>query len=319
MGLIKKIKNSYVFTQLEVGKYTKRRTASNPARDHSGPTESSGGVVRAAQAAGPSSSEFISAFSDQAHGADSSDTINFSTSTISNAPTMQRFRSTAELSSAQRKAQQGPMSPPLSYADSRGTTAVSTPNSAASSADDAFSGVVPRPRPQGARAARSTVDMQSVYFAPGRNVSMTNQQKQRLSMYPAAGAEATSPHFDKNSASSMDYYVFTPTRREIAQLPFDAKRRTNRGRVAPDESPSPSLHQEQEPVETNPFVERRKRAHQMSLSPTSPTTPTPPASQKRWDCRESDEPRRYLNTPVYADQAGGRSGGGLAKGLDLLA
>ncbi|KAJ2825680.1 hypothetical protein FBU31_003647 [Coemansia sp. 'formosensis'] len=155
------------------------------------------------------------------------------------------------------------------------------------------------------------MDMQSVYFAPGRNVSMTNQQKQRLSVYPA-----DVPRFDKNSASSMDYYVFTPTRREVSQLPFDAKRRT-RVLVAPDESPSPSLHQEPEGLPTNPFVERRKKAQQVAKSPTSERWESPgpssPFADQPGSGGSADEPRRYLNTPVYAGQGGGSTG------LDLLA
>ncbi|KAJ2744786.1 hypothetical protein GGI20_002679 [Coemansia sp. BCRC 34301] len=305
MGLIKKIKNSYVFTQLEVGKYTKRRNASNPARDH-GP-ENSGGVVRAATTGG---SEFISAFDhvDDKHGR-SAETIG----------PIQRFKSTVELSATQRAQQAGAKSP-LGYAESRVTTAVSTPQASPFSdgAADGFGSSaepIPRVRPKGARAARSTIDMQSVYFAPGRNVSMTNQQKQRLSMYPS-DAESP-PRFDKNSASSMDYYVFTPTRREITQLPFDAKRRTTRGIVAPDKSPSPSLHQEDTAASTNPFVERRKKA-QLARSPTSLQhwdchSPTPPFADK-FPSISDDEPRRYLNTPVY----GSRTGVSTA-GLDLLA
>ncbi|KAJ2633811.1 hypothetical protein GGF44_003657 [Coemansia sp. RSA 1694] len=311
MGLIKKIKNSYVFTQLEVGKYTKRRNASNPARDHGSET---GGVVRAVTTG---NSEFISAF-DHAVDDFQRQPANNSAETIGSArggaPAIQRFKSTVELSAPQRQA--AAMKSPLAYAESRGTTAVSTPQASPFSdeASDAFGEPAPRPRPKGARAARSTMDMQSVYFAPGRNVSMTNQQKQRLSVYPAEAAAL--PHFDKNSASSMDYYVFTPTRREVAQLPFDAKRRTNRGVVAPDESPSPELHREEEAVSSNPFVER-KRA-QMAKSPTP--------LQQRWDCHSpspfadqaqggsENEPRRYLNTPVYASQTGGST-----KGLDLLA
>ncbi|KAJ2860132.1 hypothetical protein GGH94_005708 [Coemansia aciculifera] len=297
MGLIKKIKNSYVFTQFEVGKYTKRRNGSNTARDQS--TEAHG-TVRASPG-----NEFISAF-DQAADEVRREQLSGSAETIGAAPSIQRFKSSVELSATQR-AQAGP----LAYAESRGSTAVSTPQASPfSDTADNFDGQpLPRARPKGARAARSTMDMQSVYFAPGRNVSMTNQQKQRLSVY------ATDvPRFDKNSASSMDYYVFTPTRREVAQMPLDAKRRT-RGLVAPDEAPSPSLHQEPEGLPTNPFVERRKKAQQMARSPTverwESHGPSSPFADQSSGGGSADEPRRYLNTPVYAS--------GSTKGLDLLA
>ncbi|KAJ1823685.1 hypothetical protein GGH91_000224 [Coemansia sp. RSA 2671] len=300
MGLIKKIKNSYVFTQLEVGKYTKRRNGSNTARDQNTETH---GTIR------PGGSEFISAF-DQAAEEVRREQLSASAETIRSVPSIPRFKSTVDLSATQRAHQSGP----LAYAESRGTTAVSTPQTSPfSDTADSFDGQpLPRARPKGARAARSTMDMQSVYFAPGRNVSMTNQQKQRLSVYTT-----DVPRFDKNSASSMDYYVFTPTRREVAQMPLDAKRRT-RGHVAPDELPSPSLHQEPEGLPTNPFVERRKKAQLMAKSPVSERWedhgPSSPFADQGGGGSSADEPRRYLNTPVYASQSG-RS----PNGLDLLA
>ncbi|KAJ2488511.1 hypothetical protein IWW37_004741 [Coemansia sp. RSA 2050] len=301
MGLIKKIKNSYVFTQLEVGKYTKRRNGSNnAARDQSSETH---GTIRAG------GSEFISAF-DQAADEVRREQLSASAETIKSVPSIPRFKSTVELSATQRTHQTGP----LPYAESRGTTAVSTPQTSPfSDTADAFDEQpLPRARPKGARAARSTMDMQSVYFAPGRNVSMTNQQKQRLSVY-----STDVPRFDKNSASSMDYYVFTPTRREVAQMPLDARRRT-RGHVAPDEAPSPSLHHEPEGLPTNPFVERRKKAQLMAKSPVSERWedhgPSSPFADQSGGSGMADEPRRYLNTPVYASQSG-RS----PNGLDLLA
>ncbi|KAJ2365784.1 hypothetical protein H4S02_010610, partial [Coemansia sp. RSA 2611] len=149
MGLIKKIKNSYVFTQLEVGKYTKRRNGNNTARDQNTETH---GTIR------PGGSEFIGAF-DQAAEEVRREQLSASAETIRSVPSIPRFKSTVDLSATQRAHQSGP----LAYAESRGTTAVSTPQTSPfSDTADSFDGQpLPRARPKGARAARSTMDMQS--------------------------------------------------------------------------------------------------------------------------------------------------------------
>ncbi|KAJ2005758.1 hypothetical protein GGI04_002125 [Coemansia thaxteri] len=260
MGLIKKIKNSYVFTQFEVGKYTKRR---NGGGGSGGSSSGSKGPGTPRSAGG---SEFISAFDEVADEIQASSSV----STLGRGDRVQRAGSSAELA--------------VGYT-STASTAASTPQA---SPFEGGGGV--RARPAGARAARSTMDMQSVYFAPGRNVAAASAKRQ--SVYPGEV-----PRFDKQSASSVDYYVFTPTRRDLAALPLDARRRTTRGVVAPDEKPSPDLHRD-DFASTNPFVERRRKAHVAAASPPVPASAVPA--------------RKYLTTPVYANQSG-------TTGLDLLA
>ncbi|KAJ1927812.1 hypothetical protein EC988_010208, partial [Linderina pennispora] len=140
-----------------------------------------------------------------------------------------------------------------SPASSQATTAVSSPPTPTSEHSEF---PVPRPRPKPARAARSAVDMQSVYFAPGRNIKTPNAAA-GSSLYPS-----DKPQFDKNSASSMDYYVFTPTRRDAAAtMPLDERKR-HRAQVKADQATS-ALHKHELaaeasapaslPANTNPF------------------------------------------------------------------
>ncbi|KAJ2378515.1 hypothetical protein IW150_000750 [Coemansia sp. RSA 2607] len=331
MGLIKKIKGSYMFTHMEVGKYTKRRLPAS-ARD-APPSEM---TVRAA------TTEFISEFDRAAAEAqreqqwqadeaekrqrrqqareartNSSETLPVEPLTeqhLRAAPVLGRYKSSVELSLAQRE-RQGAL--PYTGQPSPASTAVSTPSASPFSATaDTFEAEqpIPRPRPKGARSARSTVDMQSVYFAPGRNVTMTNQQKQRASVYPAENK----PTFDKNSASSMDYYVFAPTRRDISSMPLDARRRA-RGVIAPEDKPAPELHametkaEAERAVSTNPFVERRKKAQVLVAEGWNSASPfTDPLVGSGRGGIDPNDPRKYLNTPMYANQAG-------SGGVDLLA
>ncbi|KAJ2721605.1 hypothetical protein GGI07_003842 [Coemansia sp. Benny D115] len=342
MGLIKKIKGSYMFTQLEVGKYTKRR-GNTAARDASAETTAPG-MVRAA------TTEFVSEFDRaaeeaqrerqwqqreaekrrQRHAAGSNETLPVAPLDHSTVPSRQvlgRHRSSMELSASQRDrytqsgtlpyaALQSPQS-----AGSQTTTVASTPDGSPFTATADSFGTdqpIPRPRPRGARGARSTVDMQSVYFAPGRNVTMTNQQKQRMSVYPVAEDK---PSFDKNSASSTDYYVFTPARRDVARMPLDARRKT-RALVAPEENSGSALHEREVQAEadraaavaaTNPFVERRRKAHVLANEGWNSASPfdDPLVGSGRGGIDPND-PRKHLNTPMYANQAG-------SGGLDLLA
>ncbi|KAJ1720557.1 hypothetical protein LPJ53_004836 [Coemansia erecta] len=350
MGLIKKIKGSYMFTHMEVGKYTKRRSAAT-ARD--GPQ---GGemTVRAA------TTEFISEFDraaeeaqrEQQWRADEEEkrqrrqqqqqqqhAKQARTNSVETLPVehleeshsravrqshqLGKYKSSMELSAAQRERQgtlpyaalQSPQS-----ASSPATTAVSTPsaspfNNTADTFGESEEQPIPRPRPKGARSARSAVDMQSVYFAPGRNVTMTNQQKQRVSMYPT---DNKPPTFDKNSASSMDYYVFAPTRRDLSTMPLDARRRA-RGMIAPEDKPAPVLHANETRAEaeraasTNPFVERRKKAQELVSEGWDSASPfTDPLVGSGRGGIDPNDPRKYLNTPMYANQAG-------SGGVDLLA
>ncbi|KAJ2344222.1 hypothetical protein GGF43_005500, partial [Coemansia sp. RSA 2618] len=237
MGIFKRIKNSYVFTQLEVGKYTKRRTSANGAEI---------GTIRAGTVS--SVDEF-----DRAGAELQAEQLaeERARSTSRSAETLAgrhvgRVRSSMDLTAAARERLGG-------------RTAVSTPQTSPTPAS--FDAEV-RPRPRPARTARSTAEMQSVYFAPGRNVTMTNQQKQRMSTYP----KDSLPSFDKNSASSTDYYVFAPTTRQMSTAPLDARRRQMRGVVGPEEDRDPHRREELSEIHaqsTNPFVERRRNAHKM--------------------------------------------------------
>ncbi|KAI9500881.1 hypothetical protein GGI25_005931 [Coemansia spiralis] len=233
MGLIKKIKGSYMFTQMEVGKYTKRRSPGHkemPARP----------------------SEFIFEFDESRE---------HSIETLPRSQTqpmpLTHHQSSMELSN--------PRSP--------SATVVESPTV--------------RPRPT-ARAARSTMDMQSVYFAPGRNVT-----------------------HDRTAASSVDYYVFTPSHGELKAMPLD-KRRQHRGVVAPARG---SVHQAEPEAEksNNPFVERRRAAQGLAVQGWGSSAPfdDPIVGSGRGGIDPND-PRKYLNTPLYANQAG-------AGGVDLLA
>ncbi|KAJ2706291.1 hypothetical protein FB645_001686 [Coemansia sp. IMI 203386] len=353
MGLIKKIKSSYMFTQFEVGKYTKRRSPSS-ARD--------GNMQGGEMTIRPATTEFISEFDRAAEEAqreqrldeeerrqrrlkagqprtNSAETLPVSALEEAHGAAVRqqqqrqqqlnKYKSSMELSSTQRDRQQNLVNGTLPYAalqspqsgSSQATTAASTPDGSPfeASADQFGNGSgdqpIPRPRPKGARGARSNMDMQSVYFAPGRNVTMTNQQKQRMSVYPT-----DKPAFDKLSASSVDYYVFSPNKRELSNIPLDARRRA-RGIVAPEESPADALHASETKAEaeraaamsTNPFVERRKKAQVMASQGWDSASPftDPLVGSGRGGVDHSD-PRKYLNTPMYANQAG-------SGGVDLLA
>ncbi|KAJ1950329.1 hypothetical protein FBU59_000730 [Linderina macrospora] len=278
MGLMKKIKKSYVFTHMEVGKYTKRRTNSSQTMDVEC---TSGGVV---------TTEFISEFDEPR-------------------PTTAVRAMTAPTWSS-NSLQHADRSPASSQA-----TAVSSPPTPTNTQN---TGEFPEPRrrPKPARAARSAVDMQSVYFAPGRNINTPNSTN---SLYPG-----DKPQFDKNSASSMDYYVFTPTRRDVsATMPLDERKR-HRATVKAEQATS-SLHKHELAAEastpaslpTNPFVARRKQAQQMTSQGWNAANPfdDPIINSGRGGDRsglDPNDPRKYLNTPVYANQAGNT-------GLDLLA
>ncbi|KAJ1845447.1 hypothetical protein LPJ70_002495 [Coemansia sp. RSA 2708] len=283
MGILRRIKNSYVFTQLEVGKYTKRRTSANQAEL---------GVVRAVyedefdRAANELRAEQL-AEEHRKRSAQSAETL-----AVGSAHGVARVRSSMDLTAAQRQRLDG-------------RTAVSTP----ATSPDAYE-VRARPRPT--RTARSNADMQSVYFAPGRNVSMTNQQKQRQSVYPTEEL----PSFDKNSASSTDYYVYAPSARQRAQTPLDARRRQMRGQIRAQPLSAGELHRSEElaePQTTNPFVERRRKAHKMVEQGWNSAAPfdDPLVGSGRGGI-DPNHPRKHLNTPVYANQAG-------TVGLDLLA
>ncbi|KAJ2829723.1 hypothetical protein IWW50_000689 [Coemansia erecta] len=289
MGIFKRIKNSYVFTQLEVGKYTKRRTSANGAEI---------GTIRAGTVS--SVDEF-----DRAGAELQAEQLaeERARSTSRSAETLAgrhvgRVRSSMDLTAAARERLGG-------------RTAVSTPQTSPTPASfDAE--VRPRPRPRPARTARSTAEMQSVYFAPGRNVTMTNQQKQRMSTYP----KDSLPSFDKNSASSTDYYVFAPTARQMSTAPLDARRRQMRGVVGPEEDRDPHRREELSEIHaqsTNPFVERRRNAHKMVEQGWNSSSPfdDPLVGSGRGGI-DPNHPRKHLNTPVYANQAG-------SMGLDLLA
>ncbi|KAJ2552326.1 hypothetical protein EV175_003358 [Coemansia sp. RSA 1933] len=316
MGLMKKIKGSYMFTHMEVGKYTKRRT-----QNQKGET-----AVPAPPAMRPT--EFVSEFEYVAQEMQLEEQRKRQVMQRSHTDSgvigssrhgLPHCRSSIELSPAQRQ-RMGQSSPSSTL--SRATTAVASAQSPAASPfapTDAFidqQQPIPRPRPRGARGARSTVDMQSVYFAPGRNISMTNQQKQRQSMYPD---EKDLASFDKHSASSVDYYVFTPSKREMASLPLDARRRQLRGGVVTyDHRPAETLHRsetlaEAGGVNNNPFVERRRKAHELNAQGWNSATPfdDPIVGSGRGGV-DPDNPRKYLNTPLYASQTG-------AGGVDLLA
>ncbi|KAJ2076864.1 hypothetical protein H4R24_005459 [Coemansia sp. RSA 988] len=147
-----------------------------------------------------------------------------------------------------------------------------------------------------------------------------------MSMYPSESSPSLIPQcFDKNSASSMDYYVFTPSSNELGGVTLENRRKHMRGIVAPENRMAPEVHRQEvrmetENVSTNPFVERRRRA-----------SPTPNAEQE-WMTQtlngaflpnttgydggsggiDPNHPRKHLNSPVYANQAG-------TNGLDLLA
>ncbi|KAJ2162793.1 hypothetical protein GGF46_000356 [Coemansia sp. RSA 552] len=307
MGLLKRIKNSYVFTQLEVGKYTRRRT--------SGQHEAAVGVVRPAM-----SEEFISEFDRAAEELRAEQDAeerrqqqqqSYSADTLA-MRAVGRVRSSMDLTAAQRERldKRGDGSSPR--------TAVASPQTASPSPSDAGLPGTVRARPRPTRAARSQADIQSVYFAPGRNVTMTNQQRQRMSVY---ASEEPLPSFDKNSASSTDYYVYAPTANQMAQVPLDQRRRQLRGLVQPEPRMAPEMHRDEVQAEcerlptTNPFVQR---SQQKSRSPAMP---------QAWDCHtpfsdtpaasafgviDPNHPRKHLNTPVYANQTG-------SSGLDLLA
>ncbi|KAJ1800151.1 hypothetical protein LPJ56_006538 [Coemansia sp. RSA 2599] len=360
MGLIKKIKGSYMFTQFEVGKYTKRRSPSS-ARDM--------GMQAGEMTIRPATTEFISEFDRAADEALQEQRWQQQeeerrqrrlrpgqprTNSIETLPAdkleeahgaavrqrqrqqsqLGKYKSSMELSATQRERQQQQQAGAngiLPYAalqspdssSSQATTAVSTPDASpfGGSADQFGSGDQPiaRPRPKGARSARSNMDMQSVYFAPGRNVTMTNQQKQRMSVYPTAASTGDGkPVFDKNSASSVDYYVFSPNKRDLSSMPLDARRRA-RGVVAPEEKPADALHASEAKAEaeraasTNPFVERRKKAQALASEGWVSESPfTDPLVGSGRGGVDPSDPRKYLNTPLYANQAG-------SGGVDLLA
>ncbi|KAJ2866642.1 hypothetical protein GGI22_001233 [Coemansia erecta] len=309
MGLIKKIKGSYMFTHMEVGKYTKRRAQSQKGEAVSAPP-----VVRPA--------EFISEFDYAAQEMQLEkrkvmQRSHTDSNIVGSRHGLPHCRSSIELTPMQRQ-RMGQSSPSSTL--SRATTAVASTQSPAASPfapTDAFidQQPAPRPRPKGtARGARSTADMQSVYFAPGRNISMTNQQKQRQSVYPG---EKDIAGFDKHSASSVDYYVFTPSKRDMASMPLDARRRQLRGGVVTyDHNPPESLHRSETMAEAgtnNPFVERRRMAHELNAQGWNSATPfdDPIVGSGRGGINPND-PRKYLNTPLYASQTG-------AGGVDLLA
>lgn len=309
MGLIKKLKGSYMFTHMEVGKYTKRRTNNTP--DAKGFGQHGNEFIDEFDRAAEELRQEEEELARQRH-KQRMDRQN-SSATLGSRPAnglmspgappqVQRFQSTIELSS-------GVMSPPATL--SRATTAVSTPQ--ASPFDDISASSfptnrpLPRARPRGARTARSAADMQSVYFAPGRNIPASQQKQQQ---------PANALKFDKMSASSMDYYVYTPTRQEISALPLEARRKGHRGVVAPENRLAAQIHKDElktPEATSNPFIERRRRAEQRTAEGYDSASPfdDPLVGSGRGGI-DPDQPRKYLNTPVYANQAG-------SYGLDLLA
>ncbi|PIA12586.1 hypothetical protein COEREDRAFT_84025 [Coemansia reversa NRRL 1564] len=309
MGILKRIKGSYMFTQMEVGKYTKRRTTNQGSN-------SPEMVVR------PVTTGFVSEFDRAADELRAEQMIeqqrrrqkqltgmenSQSSETLSNDRQIGRVRSSMDLTSAQRERMDG-------------RTAVSTPQSPESNGN--FETVRPRPRPNG-RSARSNADMQSVYFAPGRNITTTNQRYQRMSVYPSESSPSLDTQtFDKNSASSTDYYVFTPSNNELSGVALENRRKHIRGIVAPEKRSASQVHRDEERKEaenpsTNPFVERRRR-RKASPSADQEWKTLPLNSTFLPDTPEYDgaidpnHPRKHLNTPVYANQTG-------TNGLDLLA
>ncbi|KAI8318591.1 hypothetical protein GQ54DRAFT_77252 [Martensiomyces pterosporus] len=389
MGLMKKIKNSYLATHMEVGKYTKRRAnGSSSARDF--PSNDADyavtGTVR------PVAGEFISEFDQAADdlrreqeraarmqppsmarrtatepqwSTRGAETLDDSSIVDSRGRTLQHkrtdnfrqlshYKSSIDVASSSRSRSQrreemlaGASSPgsvlpfagasASSLSASQTTTAVSTPGSSpfGDSSNDFGATTeqpapVPRARPKGARAGRSAINTQSVYFAPGRNITVPNQVVGAVAGSTLSPGERR-PQFDKNSASSMDYYVFTPTRRDLSSMPLDMKKK-HRGMVAPDSQLAKSLHRNEvreeanspvspmSPVNANnPFVARQKKAQQMVDQGWNSTSPfeDPVVGSGRGGINP-DEPRKYLTTPVYANQAGGTTFGPNA-GVDLLA
>ncbi|KAJ1957916.1 hypothetical protein GGI12_004882 [Dipsacomyces acuminosporus] len=136
------------------------------------------------------------------------------------------------------------------------------------------------------------------------------------------------PQFDKNSASSMDYYVFAPNRRDLSAMPLDLKKKQRGGVVAADRQNAQALHKSEIKEEangppsaslspTNPFVVRRKKAQQMVEQGWNSTSPfSDPIVGSGRGGIDPDDPRKHLTTPVYATQADAY---GRNTGLDLLA
>ncbi|KAJ1725910.1 hypothetical protein LPJ61_005557 [Coemansia biformis] len=315
MGIMKRIKGSYVFTQLEVGKYTRRRGAV-PRGD--------GGSAEVARAAPNFVSEFDRVAEEELYEAQiaaaaeerrqqqvlRAATTSYSAETLATRPATQ-VRSSVDLTAAQRERLGG-------------LTAVSTPQTSPQpspqpSSADVAAYCTARPRPRAARTARSTVDIQSVYFAPGRNITVTNQQRQQMA---ADGPQSSPvPAFNKGSASSTDYYLFSPSPREAAQVPLTARRQNLRGVVLADTGAA-DLHRQcvDAPVlpaapdaSTNPFVARR-RTVRSDWRPVNTPPPPPPHAVLFSDVGGIDpnHPRKHLNTPIYA-------GVHATDGVDLLA
>ncbi|KAJ2539076.1 hypothetical protein IWW35_006093 [Coemansia sp. RSA 1878] len=323
MGILTRIKNSYVFTQLEVGKYTKRRASGQNDGVRAATTEQLDEFDRAA------AELRAEQMADAERVRRGMRSTSQSVETLA-ARGVARVRSSMDLTATQRERLGGrtAVSTPNPSVWSPNSSEMRSPSSSSgqwsptnsgprspasdsfmrSPTSDSYGSVQPRPRP--ARANRGAADMQSVYFAPGRNVTTTNQQKQRQSVYPTEV-----PTFDKNSASSTDYYVYAPTSRQMATAPLDSRRRELRGIVGPEQHGD--LHRREELNEvngsTNPFVERRRKAQKMAVEGWGSATPfdDPLVGSGRGGI-DPNHPRKYLHTPVYANQAG-------SAGLDLLA
>ncbi|KAJ2708869.1 hypothetical protein H4R19_004536 [Coemansia spiralis] len=308
MGILKRIKGSYVFTHLEVGKYTRRRGA--PRRGDGTAADGS----ETPRTAPVFVSEFDRAAEEELYEAQlaaaaaeserqqqvpHTATTSYSAETLAARPATQ-VQSSVDLTAAQRERLGG-------------LTAVSTPQSSprpsphpASPDTAAFD--TPQPRPRPTRVARSTVDIQSVYFAPGRNVTLTNRQRQQQMAEGSSQSSSSSPvpAFNKGSASSTDYYLFSPSPREVSQAPLEARRLQLRGIVRADTHTGADLHRhcvDELPVAsvrsiTNPSVARRQGA---------PLLPPPHAGLFDDGVGGIDpkHPRKYLNTPIYTDAHGG--------------
>ncbi|KAJ1857725.1 hypothetical protein GGH12_000669 [Coemansia sp. RSA 1822] len=323
MGILKRIKNSYVFTQLEVGKYTKRRVSAQNDGVRAATTEQLDEFDRAA------AELRAEQMADAERVRRGMRSTSQSVETLA-ARGVARVRSSMDLTATQRERLGGrtAVSTPNPSVWSPSSSELRSPSSSSgprsptnsgprspasdsymrSPTSDSYGSVQPRPRP--ARTGRGATEMQSVYFAPGRNVTTTNQQKQRQSVYPTEV-----PTFDKNSASSTDYYVYAPTSRQMASAPLDARRRELRGIIGPE--PHGDMHRREELNEvngsTNPFVERRRKAQKMVVEGWGSATPfdDPLVGSGRGGI-DPNHPRKYLHTPVYANQTG-------SAGLDLLA
>ncbi|KAJ2805927.1 hypothetical protein H4R21_001075 [Coemansia helicoidea] len=295
MGILKRIKGSYVFTQLEVGKYTRRRGAAR--RSDSGaetPRTAPDFVSEFDRAAEEElyEAQLAAAEDERRQRAPRTAETSCSAETLAGRPATQ-VRSSVDLTAAQRERLGG-------------LTAVSTPLSSPRpslqpASGDAAVFDTARPRPHAARAARSTVDMQSVYFAPGHNVTLTNRQQQKQQQMADGWAPSSSVSaIDRSSASSTDYYLFSPSPRETSHAPLTARRQQLRGVVRADTLAGADLHRQclDEPAapprsSTNPFAARRRGAAR------------PPPHAGLFDDGADDldpyHSRRYLNTPVYAD------------------